>query len=400
MEPVIEVMPEPPIVPPVQAPPIPSPVASPSSAPLMPKKKSRLLLVVGGIAVILLSIALGIVFFNINQSSPTGSGGTSNADNTGSDAVAPSYTNSNFFYSLVLPASWTEIKHSPLHPEQSLFNASDLATLEITAQKTTQSLDEILSVQDEANKNTIKSTKSSQVKVGQYDALEREESWPVMGLQVTTTYVKISDMLYTFILIPAGGKNAITSDSVIRDYHSVLSSFALTDTSKLGLDLKEYMTTKVDVLAYPAFSFKYPQSWVVKDEYIGKDTLTISIYRNNYEIKVTQAPVGAAVCLFSDSPDFQGSSGDLRNKQFTQFDRLDGTILRRYFNINEGDKSTIFFCRKDPSGPYYSTPTDVGGIAYYVPAKYDNDIIKEMDEIVKSITPVSATPSASPSTSP
>lgn len=359
-----------------------------------PKKPPKLLYAFIGLAVILFSVALAIVFFGNKGSSPSTSQG-SNGESVAEQVDGwPKYANPDFFYELSIPPKWVEIKHSPIHPEFSLFNALDTATLEIRAEKNILSLDEYLAKQDAENKNIVNPTKSTQVKVGDYEAYEREESWPKSALQGITTYTKVSDMLYIFTLSPAGTKNAVTNQSILRDYRTALASFRLTDTSKLGLDLKEYNSPKVDGSSFKLFSLKYPQTWVAREEFVGGDTVIVSIYRNNYEIRITQAPVGTAVCLFSDSPDFQGSSGDLRNKQFTEFNTADGVTMRRYFNANEGEKSSLFFCRKEASGPYFSTPTDFGGIAYYVPAKFDDFIIKEMDEIVKSITPVDATSSA------
>jgi hypothetical protein len=374
-----------------------TPVATPTAPlnpPFTPKKPPKLLYLFGGLAVILLTLAGAILMFG-----PKGGGSSDGAGNTTEENAEivsgwPKYQNSAFFYELSVPPKWVEVKSSPLHPEVTLFNALDTATLEIRAEKNLASLDEYLTSHDEANKASVKSTKTTQVKVGDYEGFERAESWSQVALQGYTTYIKVSDMLYTFSLIPTAGKNAITNESILRDYRAALASFRLTDTTKLGLDLKEYTSQKVASLNLPAFTLKYPQTWVATEEFVGADTFIASIYRNNYEIRITQAPVGGAVCLFSDSPDFQGSSGDLRNKQFTEFTTVDGTVMRRYFNANEGDKSTMFFCRKEKDTPYFSTPTDVGGIAYYVPAKFDEDIIKEMDQIVKSITQVEATPSA------
>ncbi len=377
--------------------------ASSASAPLpqppntfVPKKPPKLLYILGGVAAILLSLA-GIILLI----GPRNDGGSLGSDSTSEEVAQivstwPKYTNPAYFYELSIPPKWLEIKSSPLHKEVALFNALDTATLEIRAEKNLASLDEYLATYDELHKNAVKATKTNQVKVGDYDGFERAESWSQAALQGYTTYIKVSDMLYTFSLIPSGDKSAITNESILRDYRALLASFRLTDTTQLGLDLKEYTSEKLASLNLPAFSLKYPQTWVASEQYVGSDTFIASIYRNNYEIRITQAPVGGAVCLFSDSPDFQGSSGDLRNKQFTEFQTSDGTLMRRYFNANEGDKSTLFFCRKEKDTPYFSTPTDVGGIVYYVPAKYDEDIVKEMDSIVKSITPILASPSASP----
>lgn len=374
-----------------------TPVASPTAPlnpPFTPKKPPKLLYLFGGLAVILLTLAGAVLMFG-----PKGNGSTDGNGNTTEENAAivsgwPKYNNSPFFYELSIPPKWVEVKTSPLHPELVVFNALDTATLEIRAEKNLSTLDEYLASSDEANKAVVKQTKTNQVKVGDYEGFERAESWSQSALQGYTTYIKVSDMLYSFSLIPTGDNNAVTNESLLRDYRAALASFRLTDTTKLGLDLKEYTSQPVPTLTLPAFTLKYPQSWVVKEQYVGADTFIASVYRNNYEIRITQAPIGGAVCLFSDSPDFQGSSGDLRNKQFTEFTTTDGTVMRRYFNANEGDKSTLFFCRKEKDTPYFSTPTDIGGIVYYVPAKFDDDIVKEMDQIIKSITPITATPSA------
>lgn len=373
----------------------PAPPSQPApQAKFSPKKPPKLLYIFGGVAVILFSIALAIVFFGKGKTTTT-SAPTSGGNSTAEEQTVgwPKYANTNFFYELAIPPKWAEIKHSPLHPEVAIFNAEDTATLEVTASKNTDSLDQYLTSQDEANKTIIKSVKSTQVKVGEYDGYERSESWPKVGLQGVTTYVKISDMVYIFTLSPAGNKNAITNDAILRSYRSSLASFRLTDTSQLGLDLKEYTSKKVDSLAFKSFSLKYPQTWVLTDK-TGENSLDVSIYRNNYELTISQKAIGGAVCLFSDSPAFEGSSGDLRSKQFAEFNTSSGAILRRYFNANSGDKSSMFFCEKQADGPYFQTPLTIGGLVYNVPAKYDADIIKEMDEIVKSITPAVASSSA------
>ena len=348
------------------------------------KKPPQWLYILGGVAIILVVLAIAISFFGGNGTATPGSSENSNTPAV-ENADFPKYRNITYFYELGLPKKWIEIQHSPLLKSIALFDADGAATLEITAQKDVRSLDEYLSAQDTASASGIKSTKSSQVKVGTYDGLERSESWSAVGLQTITTYVKVQDMLYTFALIPVSGKSAITNESVIRDYRSALASFRLTDTSKLGLDLKEYSSKKIEGLAFKAFSLKYPQTWVAT-ETVAENSLDVSVYRNNYELTISQKAVGGAVCLFSDSPAFEGSSGDLRNKQYAEFNTGSGAILRRYFNDNAGDKSTMFFCEKQADGPYFQTPLSIGGLVYNVPAKYDSDIIKEMDEIVKSIT--------------
>lgn len=378
-----------------EATPIVDPAPPNAPANFSPKKPPKLLYLLGGLAVILVTLALAVTFFGKGKVATPSTNKQSSADQQASIDGWNKYSNKPFFYELSLPPKWVEIKHSPKLSNIVLFNVEDVATLELTAAKDTSSIEEYLAAQDASTASAIKSTKISQVKVGAYDGFERAESWPGMGLQVISTYVKIQDMIYTMTLIPASGKNSITNESIIRDYHTALSSFKITDPSQLGVDLKEYVSKKVEGLAFKAFSFKYPQTWVVKDD-AKENSLEVSIYRNNYEITISQKAVGGAVCLFSDSPSFEGSSGDLRNKQFSEFNTGSGAILRRYFNDNQGDKSTMFFCEKQADGPYFQTPLTIGGLVYNVPAKYDPDIIKEMDTIVKSITVIEATPSPTP----
>ncbi len=375
------------IVPP-QAPVQTNPVQASTIPPAFkPKSPPKLLYLIGGLAVILVSIALGVVFFGSNNTSTPTQSDSKDATEITVDPTWPKYSNPANYYEIAVSPKWLEIKRSPVHTDTAIFDLDSNGILEMTALKTTESLDEYLGDFDTKNKDLVKSKSSSQIKVGTYDGYERAESWPTTGLQVTTSYIKVADMLYTFTLIPPSGKNAVVNDTVIREYHSALASFRLTDTTKLGIDLKDYASAKVEGLSFNAFSFKYPQSWVVTEKKDDK-SLDVSIYRNNYEITISQKAIGGAVCLFSDSPAFEGSSGDLRSKQFSEFNTTGGAILRRYFNANAGDKSTMFFCQKQSEGPYFETPLSIGGLVYYVPAKYDADIIKEMDDIVKSIVVV------------
>lgn len=347
------------------------------------KKPPKLLYIFGGLAVILITLAIALSFF----------GKTKNIDNTTMPQSAdkslteknPSqYTNSQFFYEFTLPQNWVEIKRSPLLAASSLFQATDLSIFEVSVTSTTSSLDEYLASQDKTYSTKIKGLKTSQVKVGEFDGYERGESFPELGIQALSTYVKIKDNLFIFTLTPILPQTSISNESLTRDYHALLSSFRLTDPSKLGQDARTYTSQKIESLAFRAFTLAYPPSWTLTEE-TTESGLDVSIYRNNYELTISQKAVGGAVCLFSDSPSFEGSSGDLRSKQFVEFNTTAGSILRRYFNANAGDKSSMFFCEKQTDGPYFQTPLSIGGLVYNVPAKYDSDIIKEMDDIVKSI---------------
>lgn len=377
----------------VSSTPIPPIETTPTLPVTEPKRPPRYLYILGGVAAILVSLALGITFFGSGQS-------TAPTNTTGEVNDAPpgyvSYTNTPHFFSLALPPKWHAVETSPDQSGKLIIQTDSPAIMEIESFKSEfGDLDTYLeSLQDGRS-----STKASPVKVGQYDGLERFESWPKTSLQPVITYAKIQDKLYIFRLLPAEGQNAIRSESLLKDYRSVLSTFSLTSTSGLGQDWVSFTSTKIDDLNYPTFTFTHPQSWAVSEKSENKN-LIVSIYRNNYEISITQAAVGAAVCLFKDSPDFTGSSGDLRSKEYTEFETTVGGVMRRYFNANQGEKSTFYFCQKESNSPYFATPTQFGGIVYYVPAKFDDNIIKEMDQIIKTIAPTSTlTPSPEASSS-
>src|SRR3989339_2268954 len=68
-----------------------------------PKKPPKLLYIFGGLAVILISVAFGIMFFGKNNattiSDAISGGSTSTVDSSG----WPKYNNSEFFYELAIP---------------------------------------------------------------------------------------------------------------------------------------------------------------------------------------------------------------------------------------------------------------------------------------------------------
>ncbi len=358
------------------------------------KKPNRLPYILGGVAAILVSLALGITFFGRGSTDQTGSSNNESIPDAPPGYI--SYTNTPHFYSIAFPPKWSVVETSPDQSGRLIVQTDEPAIMEIESFKaTTSNLDEYFGTLQDGRT----SSKTSPVKVGDYDAFERSESWPKTSVQPVITYAQIQDKIYIFSLLPAGGKNAISSESLLKEYRSILATFKLTTTSELGTDWRTYKTSEVEGIAFKSFTFTHPQSWAVTEKSENKN-LIVSIYRNNYEITITQAAVGGAVCLFKDSPDFTGSSGDLRTKEYTEFETTTKGVMRRYFNLNQGEKSTFYFCQKESNSPYFATPTLFGGIVYYVPAKYDVNIIKEMDEILKTfVSSESVTPTPAPATS-
>lgn len=368
-----------------------------------PGKSKRLLLLLGGLAAILVSVALGLSFLGRAGQGPAVSRPTSSPIG-GVIAGWPTYTNAVNFYTIQLPPSWIALPRTPSLPGLMQFTSPDGALLQISAVKTTAgSLDSYLSTYDAAhqadwnNGPSEKANKTTQAKVNTYDGYERAEFWAEQSLQTLVTYAKVQDEVYVFALIPTGGKNSISNQSLVNDYRTALSSFTLTSTAQLGKDWKTYTSPVLSSLSYQPFTISYPQTWTASAS-AGTNNLSLAIYKNNYEIDVTQAPVGTSVCLFSDSPSFNGLSGDLRGKQYTELTTSGGAVLRRYFNANSGSESTMYFCERQAQGLYFVTPLTIGGLIYSVPAQYDLDVINEMDNIVKTLAPITTSPL--PSSSP
>ena len=305
---------------------------------------------------------------------------TSDPGKTTTESVADNvYQNKEYFYELTLPPKW-RVQPTSADTQVMSFTTSGEAILSVKAVRKQGDLQSYL-----ATLSGVKVNKNSPIRVGGYDGIEQQESWTSQGVQVMSAYVKIQDMIYSFTLLPSEGKNAVTNESVIREYKSVLASFRITDTSAIGKDWVEYLSPQLAGDGVDEqFAIRYPQNWKIKESNDGS-ILNLSIYRDNYEIQFYQAAIGVSTCLFSDSPEYAGYAGDLRDKEFVEFTTDEGLIMRRYFKGNQGDKSTLFFCAKMADQPHFLSPFKYGTISYKVPAKYDADILREMDEILKTM---------------
>lgn len=332
-----------------------------------PKKKFKFLWLLGGVAGVLVVIALGIMTIGGKSTKEsTQSGGE--AEVTTADNV---YQNKEYFYQLTLPPKWSAVTLSANDNATAMFMTSGDAMLSVAAVRQQGSLEAFLGLSDEEVGINIK--KTSPIKVGTYDAVERYENWSDQGVEVIGAYVKIQDMIYSFNLLPTGEKNAVTNESLLREYRSVLASFRLTDTSNLG---KDWVTLDVE----DWISINFPQNWK-SGEALGD----LKLYRDNYTIIITKVNTANSTCIFSDSPVVAGYAGDLRDKEYVEFVTDEGIFLRRYFKANQGDKTSLYFCGRAQGEAQYESPTPYGTISYLIPAKYDTDIVKEMDSIVKTL---------------
>lgn len=333
---------------------------------VVPAKKKSPLFIAGIVAGALVLFALGIVIFGRKDvAQPTASG------NSDSGQVADNvYQNKEYFYQLTLPPKWSAVSVNASDQGTVMFTTSGDAMMSVTATRQQGSLEAFLGLSDEEAETNVE--KTMPVKVGGYDGVERVENWSDQGVRVIGTYVKVQDMIYSFVLLPTGNKNAVTNETLLRQYRQLLASFRLTDPSALGKDWVDY--------AHANWLIQYPQNWKI----IEKED-EVKLYRDNYELVITQTTVPPSVCQFSDSPLTTGYAGDLRDKQFQEVTTKEGLTLRRYFKGNAGDKSNLYFCGKLEQEEQFRSPTIYGAIAYSVPAKFDEDILHEMDEIVKTL---------------
>ncbi|KKT85380.1 MAG: hypothetical protein UW85_C0024G0003 [Parcubacteria group bacterium GW2011_GWA1_Parcubacteria_45_10] len=152
-------------------------------------------------------------------------------------------------------------------------------------------------------------------------------------------------------------------------------------------DWEVFQSNKIQNLSFPAFSLNYPSNWQKSVE--EKSYLKFSLLKNNYAIQIIQDAMGGTACLFNDSPSFEGTSDDLRSAKYTQFETNSGLILRRYKTDYLQDNLVVFnFCQKETNSPYFVAPGQIASIQYLAPQNYNEDSLKEMDEIIKTLKTV------------
>ena len=147
-----------------------------------------------------------------------------------------------------------------------------------------------------------------------------------------------------------------------------------------------YTSTKVPELSYSAFSIKYPKSWVKSIEYFepGKTSgyFTLYLTKGDYKISITQGATGGAMCLLDNEPDYNGPTVDYRQEIYTNINSPIG-ILRR---VKSKSPNAFDICQDNRSKlGHFVLPTSVGGIGYKVPLSPSNQVLAEMDDVVKTI---------------
>ncbi|MEI6690223.1 MAG: hypothetical protein WCL07_00575 [bacterium] len=315
---------------------------------------------------------------------------------TGTDTVTtdwPLYQDPYNSYEMQIHPTWSILDYTTNIESTKAFSLSDGVRLEISMAKTQADNVVAYIAGLDASRATLWQGrpsravgKSTPLRIGNYDGFERTELISATGEEYIVSYFMVNEDVFTFALIPTGKNKSIANQELVRQLHLAMTTFQITNIADRLGEWKQFKSESVSGLSYPAYTISFPATWAVTTKKTeGTSTLTIS--RNGYKIIISQAAVGNAVCLFKDSPSFQGSSGDLRTKDYTEYPSDQGYILRRYFKGNEGDNSIFLFCGKNETDTYFVTPLNIGGLNYAVPAKYDVGVLKEMDSIVKTLQP-------------
>jgi hypothetical protein len=143
------------------------------------------------------------------------------------------------------------------------------------------------------------------------------------------------------------------------------------------------------------FSFQYPSDWNINDNskevdlyQDGKFQLQhdVEISRGSYKIN-SYNPLawGPGACLFPDSPEFEGPSGEYET--YVQFESENGIFRRTEVTPDEKKGSLVGWtvCTKDVKSEFFVGVAGFGSTSYETPLSYDEEILKIMDSIVATI---------------
>lgn len=148
-----------------------------------------------------------------------------------------------------------------------------------------------------------------------------------------------------------------------------------------------FTSTKIPSLSFPAFALKYTSDWD-KEEDFNEITGTLTLSKNEHQLKVFQAPREGIRCIFEDTTpagDEENFTADYTGLQFTEFNNPEGTF-RRVETESPEILTTYNFCYKsNAADSTFLSPTVYGDIVYTLPQNPDTAIVSEMDEIVKSL---------------
>ena len=135
------------------------------------------------------------------------------------------------------------------------------------------------------------------------------------------------------------------------------------------------------ILSFPHYQFKANANWIYSREAEGTDNEKVIIKNGEYSFSITQGGFGGAVCLYPGDADIEGPSG--RYSEYVEITTNNGDKFRR--NILENGKG-FSICQLTQYG--WGVPTLYGHISLTVPNNPTPEMLKEIDEILSSITKI------------
>lgn len=366
------------------------------SSPIKPSNRRWFLWLIGGIALLALGAALGVFsakFLNQSQS-------PSQLTSTPTPILSPippptpdptadwkTFTSSNDSVSHNYPESWV-LTFGGEKGKKGLFGNSIVQWWSIEKLLTDSSNGKI---QINAHLETITPDKKSEsfldcsvfggcskvVYYGQEYLTNFEER---NGKINSKNYVAINNNELLHIQVVTLN----TSENEYKTVDQILSTFKFTGDST---GQRIYKSNKLPGFTTQAFETSYPSSWSLSEDK-SNGWLRVEISKENHTIHIEQIPIDGSVCLFSDSPSFEGPSGDLRKISYVEIHGV-GTF-RRYENVGAAtpDHKVFGVCKKQTDSPYYGSLFEEGTVYYQVPTNYNPDFLKEMDSILATLTPI------------
>ncbi len=141
--------------------------------------------------------------------------------------------------------------------------------------------------------------------------------------------------------------------------------------------LKTQTVKKLDNTAFSGFTITFPDEFA-PFEVRTATSLDFNLQRIDQGIEIRQAPMGGGVCLFKDSPDFQGPSEDLKSVTYTQISTQLGEA--RYYNTTDNNYKTCWL-----SQGYYQSMSPVGVVTFSSSLNGYPGGLKSIEDVLKSI---------------
>lgn len=189
-------------------------------------------------------------------------------------------------------------------------------------------------------------------------------------------------------------KNVIdTYDRILSTFRFVEITAVKSNESTISSSRPGKMKTlmqKAENTTFLSFWVEYPDSWIKEVKYLNSSNsnsnFSFNLSKNNHFISIVQTGMGGAMCLFDKDKDYAGPSEDFRKNAYTDLQTNLGFLRRAEIKDEANNKLRFAFCMDQRSNyGYFTIPLSIGALNYQVPTNFDPSIIREMDEIVKTI---------------